>query len=176
MCLQGTGARFFCLFVFLSCHASTQVLDAAATMQLRTQACMQARPACSATRRVMSRYQLMSPAGVLQMSSAHITFSTEADWKAAARVGWMSQMDLQYHWQNQQYATFDDFLAQLKQSKRKSIRQERKSIAKQGLRVARLRGEQITDEVWERFFKFYMDTTGARLSRAVLRECMLTLH
>jgi Peptidogalycan biosysnthesis/recognition len=104
---------------------------------------------------------MMQLPAAMRMSSVHITFSTEADWRAAAAVGWLSQMDLQYHWENDGYTMFDDFLAALKQSKRKSIRQERKSVAKQGLRVRRLRGAEITEDVWDRFFEFYMDTSGA---------------
>ena len=56
--------------------------------------------------------------------------------------------------------TFDDFLAALKQSKRKNIRQERKSMAKQNLRIERLRGAQITPDMWNTFHSFYLDTTG----------------
>lgn len=96
----------------------------------------------------------------MQMSSIHIAFNTEAEWKAAKEIGWMSKVDLQFHWDNNGYKTFDDFLAALKQSKRKSIRQERKSIAKQRLRVERLTGDAITAEIWDKFFEFYSDTTG----------------
>jgi hypothetical protein len=56
--------------------------------------------------------------------------------------------------------TFDDFLAALKQSKRKSIRQERRSMAKQNLRIQRLQGAQITPDIWDAFYDFYIDTTG----------------
>ena len=101
------------------------------------------------------------------MSSVHITFSTDTDWKAAESVGWMSQMDLQYHWENDKYESFDDFLMAMKGSKRKSIRQERRSVGKQGLRVKRLRGDDITEEVWDKFYEFYMDTSGA-----MRRSCM----
>ena len=56
--------------------------------------------------------------------------------------------------------TFEDFLAALKQSKRKSIRQERKSMVKQNLRIERLQGAQITPDIWDAFYSFYVDTTG----------------
>ena len=99
----------------------------------------------------------------VQMSGIHITFSSDADWRAAANAGWLSQMDVQFHWENAGYKTFDDFLAELKRNRRQSIRQERRNMAKQGLRIARLRGTEITSEIWDTFFKFYMDTSGAPL-------------
>lgn len=66
------------------------------------------------------------------------------------------------------YRTFDDFLAALKQSKRKNIRQERKSMAKQNLRIERLRGPQITPEIWDAFYSFYLDTTGTHIHTSML--------
>ena len=90
-----------------------------------------------------------------------MTFNTEEEWAAAKDLGWLSQIDLQYHWDNHGYGTFEDFLTQLKASKRKSIRQERKGVAKQGLTVRRLRGDEITAEVWDKFYDFYIDTSGA---------------
>ena len=59
----------------------------------------------------------------LKVSSLHITFSSEADWNMLQQQDFLPRMGLQYHWQNQGYATFDDFLMDLRQSKRKSIRQ-----------------------------------------------------
>jgi predicted N-acyltransferase len=96
----------------------------------------------------------------LQVSSVHITFNTEEESQDAAQSGWKRRVGLQYHWENRDYADFDAYLAALKQSRRKSVRQERKSIRQQGLVVTRLRGSQITRRVWEQFFRFYMDTTG----------------
>ncbi|CAI5511514.1 unnamed protein product, partial [Closterium sp. Naga37s-1] len=53
------------------------------------------------------------------------------------------RMGMQYHWSNRGYGSFNDFLMDLKQSKRKTIRQERKKVAAQGLKLLRLRGDDI---------------------------------
>lgn len=53
----------------------------------------------------------------------HITFSTGEEWAALGSQGWQQRRGIQYHWDNEGYSSFEDFLAQLKQSKRKSIRQ-----------------------------------------------------
>lgn len=109
----------------------------------------------------------------VQVSSVHMTFNTEPEWRLAGKAGWQSRIGLQYHWENNGYRTFDDFLAALKQSKRKSIRQERKSVAKQGLRVKRLWGHEVAPRVWDAFYEFYINTTGA--CRAALRRALLPL-
>ena len=51
----------------------------------------------------------------------------------------------------------------LKQSKRKNIRQERKHVAASGLRLERLRGAELTPAIWDAFYRFYRNTTGATL-------------
>lgn len=59
------------------------------------------------------------------MSSLHVTFPTGEEWSALGSLGFQQRRGIQYHWENRGYATFDDFLADLKQRKRKSIRQVR---------------------------------------------------
>jgi predicted N-acyltransferase len=82
------------------------------------------------------------------ISSAHVTFPTKSEWEVMGRegtqfscftvttvqiltaviAGFLQRTGIQYHWHNAGYATFQDFLETLKQSKRKSIRQERSKI------------------------------------------------
>lgn len=57
------------------------------------------------------------------MSSLHLTFNTAEESNALADVGYLQRSGIQYHWENRGYTTFEDFLADLKQSKRKNIRQ-----------------------------------------------------
>jgi predicted N-acyltransferase len=57
------------------------------------------------------------------VSSVHITFSSGEEWAALGGLGWGQRRGIQYHWDNEGYSCFEDFLAQMKQSKRKSIRQ-----------------------------------------------------
>jgi uncharacterized protein len=58
------------------------------------------------------------------MSSAHVTFPRRAEWLALGERGYLQRTGIQYHWENRGYATFDQFLASLRQSRRKRIRQE----------------------------------------------------
>lgn len=95
------------------------------------------------------------------LSSAHVTFLTEAEWTALGKRGFLQRTDQQFHWENEGSATFDDFLARLASRKRKTIRRERKDALAPGIDVEWLTGSDLTESVWDAFFKFYMDT-GSR--------------
>jgi len=68
---------------------------------------------------------LVSITDQLGVSSLHITFSSAEEWGALGALGLQQRRGIQFHWENDGYGCFDDFLAALKQSKRKSIRQVR---------------------------------------------------
>ena len=96
-----------------------------------------------------------------QASSAHITFLPERDWEALGGHLWLRRTDIQFHWMNAGYQSFDDYLASLSSQKRKNIRKERASIARAGLTMHQLTGADIQERHWDAFYEFYMDT-GAR--------------
>jgi predicted N-acyltransferase len=96
-----------------------------------------------------------------ELSSAHVTFSTEAEWRLLGERGFLQRTDRQFHWHNNGYATFEDFLAALSSRKRKTIRRERKEALAPGIEVAWLTGSDLTESIWDAFFAFYMDT-GSR--------------
>jgi predicted N-acyltransferase len=93
-------------------------------------------------------------------SSLHVTFPDEAEWRLMGEGGLLLRQDQQYHWHNAGYATFDDFLAALSSSHRKSIRRERRDAQAQ-VEIVALSGGELTEDHWDAFFGFYMDT-GAR--------------
>jgi hypothetical protein len=94
------------------------------------------------------------------MSSAHITFVDEGGVAEADRRGWLIRHGIQYHWFNRGYATFDEFLAALRSTKRKAIRKERVA-AREGLKFRALRGREIGSAEWDAMWGFYQDT-GSR--------------
>lgn len=102
------------------------------------------------------------------VSSLHLTFNTAEESNALADVGYLQRSGIQYHWENRGYTTFEDFLADLKQSKRKNIRQERKSVANAGLKVKRLTGDDIKPAHWEAFYQGYINTTDRKWGQAYL--------
>lgn len=95
------------------------------------------------------------------LSSAHITFMPGEQSDAMTELGWLQRTDTQFHWQNNNYKTFDDFTAALSSRKRKNIRKERAGVEDLGFQFEMLTGNHIKEQHWDRFFHFYQDT-GAR--------------
>src|SRR5688572_30369278 len=94
------------------------------------------------------------------LSSAHATFVEPAQVPLFEQAGWLARSDIQFHWFNRGYASFDDFLAALSSRKRKAIRKER-AAAQDGVVIRALTGSEIRPEHWDAFWLFYQDT-GAR--------------
>ncbi|MEQ1496891.1 MAG: GNAT family N-acetyltransferase [Novosphingobium sp.] len=94
------------------------------------------------------------------LSSAHATFIAPEQLPLFERAGWLLRSDIQFHWQNKGYASFDDFLAQLSSRKRKDLRKER-AAAQAGIEIKVLIGGAIGEAEWDAFWAFYQDT-GAR--------------
>jgi predicted N-acyltransferase len=126
------------------------------------------------------------PAGVLadaltqvcremKLSSVHVTFCTESDYTALSDAGWLPRLGVQYHWHNQGYGDFDDFLAALNARKRKSIKRERRDANAAGLEFLTLRGGDITAEHWAAFYRFYESTVDRKWGSAYLTPQFFTL-
>ncbi len=96
-----------------------------------------------------------------RLSSAHITFCTEAEWEAGGAMGLMQRTGQQFHWEDADYGSFDGFLAALSSRKRKNIRKERATAQGFGGQIKTYRGDELRPEHWDAFWEFYQDT-GAR--------------
>ena len=94
-------------------------------------------------------------------SSAHVTFARSGEAALLAEHGFLQRTDQQFHWQNAGYATFDDFLVTLASRHRKAIRRERRDALANGVTIHHLTGSDLTEEAWDAFFEFYMET-GSR--------------
>lgn len=110
----------------------------------------------------------------LGASSAHITFMPEADWNTAP-ANWLKRQDIQFHWHNQNFDTFADFLATLSSSKRKNIRKEREAVAARGITFDLLTGSDLTEQHWDHFYAFYMDTGARKWGRPYLTREFFSL-
>jgi len=102
------------------------------------------------------------------VSSLHITFANDVDTEALDSAGLMLRLGCQYHWSNQGYETFEDFLNALASRKRKQIRRERREAAAGGVTLLTLEGDDIKPQHWDAFFAFYMDTGGRKWGRPYL--------
>jgi predicted N-acyltransferase len=103
----------------------------------------------------------------LDLSSAHVTFCTEAEQQALQAAGWLPRLGTQYHWLNHDYADFEDFLAALSSRKRKNIRKERQQ-AQGELEFLTLTGPEIEPRHWQAFYEFYTATVDRKWGSAYL--------
>ena len=111
---------------------------------------------------------LMALCNATEASSVHVTFAREAEAKCLARHGFLIRNDQQFHWHNQGYKTFDDFLATLNSRHRKAIKRERREAVSAGITVHWLTGSEIDEEAWNAFFTFYMETGSRKWGRPYL--------
>jgi len=108
-------------------------------------------------------------------SSVHVTFAREAEWKFLAAHGFLQRTDQQFHWRNQGYGSFDDFLATLNSRHRKAIKRERREAIANGITIHALSGSDITQDAWDAFFAFYMETGSRKWGRPYLTRSFFSL-
>ena len=104
----------------------------------------------------------------LGTSSVHLTFLPEPQAHFLAARGFLLRTDQQFHWSNAGYGSFEDFLAALASRKRKTIRRERAEAYADGVTVHRLSGKELSEDVWDAFFAFYMETGSRKWGRPYL--------
>ena len=118
---------------------------------------------------------LMALCGVSKASSVHVTFARESEWELLAHHGFLQRTDQQFHWRNQGFASFDDFLATLNSRHRKQIKRERREALEAGVTIHWLTGREITEEAWDAFFEFYMETGSRKWGRPYLTREFFSL-
>ncbi|MCV0396462.1 MAG: GNAT family N-acetyltransferase [Rhizobiaceae bacterium] len=106
----------------------------------------------------------------LGVSSAHVTFAGEADMDALRDAGFLERHDQQFHFFNEGYRDYADFLDRLSSRKRKTLRKEREAARRDGIEIDWLTGRDLTEAVWDDFFAFYMDTGGRKWGRPYLNR------
>jgi predicted N-acyltransferase len=104
------------------------------------------------------------------VSSLHMTFCTEAEWRFLGDNGLLQRTGEQFHWENRGYATFEDFLVDLAARKRKAVKKERREALENGITVEVVSGNAIGDEQWNAMYAFYQDTGGRKWGRPYLNR------
>jgi uncharacterized protein len=118
---------------------------------------------------------LVALCGLSKASSAHVTFAREAEWRFLADHGFLQRTDQQFHWHNQGFASFDDFLATMNSRHRKSIKRERRDAIAAGITIHHLTGSDIKEDAWDAFFGFYMETGSRKWGRPYLTRKFFSL-
>jgi hypothetical protein len=110
-----------------------------------------------------------------KVSSLHVTFPTEREWQRLGAAGFLQRVGRQFHWENQGYRDFDDFLAALTARKRKQIKRERRDAMAGGLEIETLSGAAIETRHWDAFFDFYISTSDRKWGSAYLTRAFFEL-
>lgn len=112
-----------------------------------------------------------------QVSSLHVTFCTAQEAESGAEMGLMARVSQQFHWLNQGYSEFGDFLGALSSRKRKNMRKERLQAQSFGGTIRSYTADQIRPEHWDAFWAFYQDTGARKWGRPYLtREFFSIIH
>lgn len=118
---------------------------------------------------------LRSVAEGVGVSSAHVTFAPQDDVDRLAETGFLRRIDQQFHFFNEGFGNYDDFLETLASRKRKALKRERREALADGISIERLTGRDITEAHWDDFFAFYMDTGGRKWGRPYLNRLFFSL-
>lgn len=129
----------------------------------------------------VSRVQALLAQGLQQVarelgtSSAHVTFLQLGELPALTSAGFLQRTDQQFHFINRGYADHEAFLAELSSSKRKNLRKERRNALENGISIDWLTGSDLTEEIWDQFFRFYIDTGSRKWGRPYLTRQFYSL-
>jgi uncharacterized protein len=104
-----------------------------------------------------------------------VTFCTEAEWKDLGELGWLQRLGIQFHWVNEGYGSFEDFLSALSSRKRKVLRRERRDANAAGLTIRAISGNELKEAHWDAFYRFYHATVDRKWGGAYLNRKFFSL-
>lgn len=106
----------------------------------------------------------------LKLSSAHVLFPQTEDARLLTEIGFMRRESVQFHWHNQNYADFDQFLATLTMKRRKNIKRERKQVHDAGITFRHIPGSQVSEDEVLMFYRCYANTYQTHYSTPYLNQ------
>jgi len=101
---------------------------------------------------------LLDVARSQDLSSLHVLFAPPAQIELLAGEGLLVRTGLQFHWCNEDYGSFEDYLAALTQPRRKNVRAERRKVRDAGVVLERRSGADIREQDWNFFVSCYENT------------------
>jgi predicted N-acyltransferase len=91
-------------------------------------------------------------------SSVHVTFCPPEEAEALAARGWLRRNAWQYHWVNDGFSTFEDYLGSLRSKRRNQTRRERRALEEEGVEITTYTGDEIPEALFARMFDLYRAT------------------
>jgi uncharacterized protein len=105
-----------------------------------------------------------------RISSLHVNFPEPTDLEALTEAGFLQRLGQQFHWTNNGYRDFDDYLAALNSRKRKAVKKERREALAPGLEIDVLTGSDLKTRHWDVFYEFYLATSDRKWGSAYLNR------
>ena len=105
-----------------------------------------------------------------RISSVHVTFAQQGDAEALTEAGFLQRIGQQFHWTNNGYRDFDDYLTALNSRKRKAVKKERREALADGLEIEVLTGSDLKSRHWDAFYRFYLATSDRKWGQAYLNR------
>ncbi len=93
-----------------------------------------------------------------KLSGVHVNFCLEDERRVLSEAGWLPRLGMQYHWRNENFGSFEDYLAGLRSKRRNQTRRELRSLQEQGVRIERLHGEALDAESFGTMYEVYLET------------------
>ncbi len=109
------------------------------------------------------------------ISSVHVTFPERIEAEALTEAGFLQRVGQQFHWTNDGYRDFDDYLAALNSRKRKAVKKERREALAEGLEIEVLTGSDLNSRHWDAFYRFYLATADRKWGQAYLNRKFFAL-
>jgi predicted N-acyltransferase len=110
-----------------------------------------------------------------KLSSLHVNFPDTGDFEAFGEAGFLPRIGQQFHWANDGYRDFDDYLAALNSRKRKAVKKERREALAGGIEIDMLTGSDLTERVWDAFYRLYLGTTDRKWGSSYLTRKFFSL-
>jgi len=117
----------------------------------------------------------MQVAQKMEVSSLHVTYADKSQWQRMGELGFLQRTHQQFHWQNNNYSTFDEFVNALTSKKRKNIKRERRIALQNDVTIELLTGSDIKEQHWDAFYTFYMDTGSRKWGQPYLTRKFFSL-
>ncbi|CAB1276170.1 GNAT family N-acetyltransferase [Candidatus Nitrosacidococcus tergens] len=92
------------------------------------------------------------------VSSLHWLFPQEQELTSLTQGGHIQRLGYQFHWYNQGYHNFDEFLERFTSKRRKEVRRERKQVQEQGITISIIHGDEASESHWQAMYQFYLTT------------------
>lgn len=78
--------------------------------------------------------------------AVQVLFPLGSEAELLERLGWARRLSFQYHWRNEGYRGFDEYLARFSSKRRNQLKREHAAPAQQGIAIRTVRGDELARE------------------------------